>query len=72
MRRSDRYRGSGCLWVCRDNRLAWCCGDHRLAGRASTSANVEPNDINLNQHDDDDDPYDSQFDSLRTLSEFLH
>jgi hypothetical protein len=58
--RYDCYCSSGCLCVCRSV---------RFAGRASTS--TDPN-INLNQHYDDDNPYDSQFDSLRTLSGFLH
>ena len=73
VRRCDYYCGSGCPCVCRDNRLARrgitaatateYYGNNRLAGRASTAAG--PNVIELNQHDDGD-PYDSQFDSLRT------
>jgi len=76
MRRCGHYCGPGCLCVCRDNRLAGCCRDNRLAGGCvtitDTTANVDSNIINLNQHYDDDNPYDSQFDSLRTLSGFLH
>ncbi len=74
----DSYCGPGCLCVCRSDRLAGSCGaattwnnrfaghcgDNRLAGRTSTERN------NLNQHYDDDNPYDSQFDSLRALSGF--
>lgn len=55
--------GPDCFWVCRDN---------RLAGRCSATATAEPDIINLNQHYDDGDPYDSQVDSVRTLSGFLH
>jgi hypothetical protein len=62
VRRRDRYCGLGCPCVCRNN---------GRARRAGTCATAKPNIINLNQYDDGN-PYDYQFDSLRTLSEFLH
>ena len=70
MCRCDRYCGPGNLCVCRNNRLAGFRRDNRLAGCCCATATAEPN--NLDQHYDDDNPYDSQFDSLRTLSGFLH
>ena len=66
MRRCDCGYGPGYFCVCRSD---------RLAGRSADTyayANVDANIINLNQHYDDGNPYDSQFDSLRTASGFLH
>jgi len=64
VRRCDRRCGPGCLCV---------CGYDKLAGRcADANANAGSNNVNLNQHYDYGDPYDSQFDSLGTVSGFLH
>jgi hypothetical protein len=64
MRRCNCYYGSGFLCFCRDN---------RFAGRCNATAAAEPNNLNLNQQYDNDDPYGPEFDSqLRTLSGFLH
>lgn len=67
LRRCDYDCGPGCPCIRRDNGFAG-----RASTSASTTASAEPNSINLNQHYDDANPYDSQFDSLRTLSGFLH